>query len=472
MNWAAGTIVFFCLLFASCSTDYVGSQCTNNPPEATCVAIKPFYGEAVWAIPSLPSGFDMPLMNAEPHQLVIGDSIKITCNQGYITWTGEQESTFTCSQADSGRAMFGPWICTSPCMAGYYRDSASWKMGEETQCLNLDECSNGTHNCDASGNATCSDTTGSFTCSCDAGYSGDGVTCSNVNECSTGQHNCDSNAGCTDNDGSFACSCNAGYSGDGVTCSNVNECSTGQHNCSPYATCEDSQGSFSCVCNTGFSGDGVACDCAEQNGYFINASSNACEEAKSCRDFADKQSGFRVISLPIGLRTLYCYNGIGEGGWTLMLSAATAFCGSSTSASYNDTVEWRSCNSMSFSAAAAVAATASQIMVLAHSGTSSSTVELKDMNSRAESNNPSALAAMQTSTGNWHSGSGSKGFTNTQGSLFGGWGKSCNPNHATGWPNMFHGCGYTNNVHWSFSYKFAAKHSTRSNFRASAVLVR
>ena len=41
---------------------------------------------------------------------------------------------------------------------------------------------------------------------------------SDVDECTTDTHNCDANAVCTDTDGSFTCSCNSGYSGDGTTC--------------------------------------------------------------------------------------------------------------------------------------------------------------------------------------------------------------------------------------------------------------
>ena len=39
-----------------------------------------------------------------------------------------------------------------------------------------------------------------------------------VDECSTNAHRCDVNAVCNNINGSYNCSCNAGYSGDGKTC--------------------------------------------------------------------------------------------------------------------------------------------------------------------------------------------------------------------------------------------------------------
>ena len=42
-------------------------------------------------------------------------------------------------------------------------------------CVNIDECATGTANCDP--NATCHDTIGSFTCTCNTFYEGDGHTC-------------------------------------------------------------------------------------------------------------------------------------------------------------------------------------------------------------------------------------------------------------------------------------------------------
>ena len=40
-----------------------------------------------------------------------------------------------------------------------------------------------------------------------------------INECaSPGDNNCDTNAACTNTPGGFTCACNQGYTGDGVTC--------------------------------------------------------------------------------------------------------------------------------------------------------------------------------------------------------------------------------------------------------------
>ena len=41
--------------------------------------------------------------------------------------------------------------------------------------LDADECSTNSHSCDV--NAVCSNTRGSYTCTCKAGYTGDGKSC-------------------------------------------------------------------------------------------------------------------------------------------------------------------------------------------------------------------------------------------------------------------------------------------------------
>ena len=44
--------------------------------------------------------------------------------------------------------------------------------------LDIDECSNGIHDCNE--NATCMNTAGHFNCTCNSGYSGNGHLCSGI----------------------------------------------------------------------------------------------------------------------------------------------------------------------------------------------------------------------------------------------------------------------------------------------------
>ena len=62
--------------------------------------------------------------------------------------------------------------------------------------------------------------------------------------------NCDPDALCTNTVGSYYCTCNTGFYGDGHTCTDYNECigQNGGNNCSNYATCTNTPGSFTCAC--------------------------------------------------------------------------------------------------------------------------------------------------------------------------------------------------------------------------------
>ena len=76
------------------------------------------------------------------------------------------------------------------------------------------------------------------------------------NECET-DGICDENAVCLDIPGSYICTCNSGYSGNGDTCHDIDECLNDP--CDQNATCTNNNGNFSCQCHNGFVGNGLVC---------------------------------------------------------------------------------------------------------------------------------------------------------------------------------------------------------------------
>ncbi|MBI5543267.1 MAG: hypothetical protein HY901_05225, partial [Deltaproteobacteria bacterium] len=144
-----------------------------------------------------------------------------------------------------------------------------------TGCANVDECGDvALNSCvPAAHGGTCTDSPGSYSCGCKAGYAGDGTPagtgCTNVDECGdVALNSCVPAAHggtCTDSPGSYSCGCQAGYVGDGTPagtgCTNVDECGdVALNDCVPSASggaCTDSAGSYSCSCLPGYAGDGT-----------------------------------------------------------------------------------------------------------------------------------------------------------------------------------------------------------------------
>ncbi|NTX55568.1 EGF domain-containing protein [Myxococcus sp. CA039A] len=88
----------------------------------------------------------------------------------------------------------------------------------------------------------------SANCAVEPGYTcqGQPSVCHDVNECTNGTAQCSPNAYCTNTPGSYTCTCKPGYSGDGWTCNDINECTNGTAHCPPGQQCVNTPGSYYC----------------------------------------------------------------------------------------------------------------------------------------------------------------------------------------------------------------------------------
>ncbi|MFK7988549.1 MAG: EGF domain-containing protein [Sandaracinaceae bacterium] len=143
-------------------------------------------------------------------------------------------------------------------------------------CQLVNACQAGTDNCVAE--STCIDTAGSsavFTCACDPGYAGDGMStgtgCTDIDECATDPCGPNDDGAGPDGNGcierpigtwtlpGYDCTCATGYGTNGTTCVVADECTAGLDTCVLGATCLDPTsaiGDFICTCPSGFVGDG------------------------------------------------------------------------------------------------------------------------------------------------------------------------------------------------------------------------
>ena len=128
--------------------------------------------------------------------------------------------------------------------------------------IDINECELETDNCHM--NADCTDTIGSFECTCNSGFVGDGVNCTSMYMSliicywcgNVVKHiNCNLIVQC-----SIMCICVAVILTLFSFCSDINECELSSLNdCDENADCIDTIGSYNCSCNSGYEGDGFNC---------------------------------------------------------------------------------------------------------------------------------------------------------------------------------------------------------------------
>ncbi|KAK2097644.1 hypothetical protein P7K49_023095 [Saguinus oedipus] len=135
-------------------------------------------------------------------------------------------------------------------------------LEESKKCAKAERAAGWCSECHS--NAICLDEGAVTTCTCQEGFTGDGLTCVDLDECAIpGAHNCSTNNSCVNSPGSFSCVCPEGFRlSPGLGCTDVDECTEpGLSHCHALATCVNVVGNYSCVCPAGYWGDGWHCEC-------------------------------------------------------------------------------------------------------------------------------------------------------------------------------------------------------------------
>merc|ERR1711871_520319 len=129
---------------------------------------------------------------------------------------------------------------------------------------------------DCAENAKCTTNNAGQSCSCNAGYVGDGHICRSLGSCDS----CSPYSTCEElSDDRVQCTCNRGYDGDGVSCTGNGNCDLNNGGCDPSATCRKTSSGRNCTCNSGYSGSGKTCTAVVCLPEF-----NPCDENADCKD--------------------------------------------------------------------------------------------------------------------------------------------------------------------------------------------
>ncbi|XP_072458163.1 adhesion G protein-coupled receptor E1 isoform X9 [Notamacropus eugenii] len=196
-------------------------------------------------------------------------SYKCTCSAGFTLRNSQCEDVDECSQSPHSCGLntnctntIGGYACN--CLPGFSSPhGSSWIPGRTGpfQCTDIDECLSEAA-CPL--HYTCQNTPGSYECTCSAGFTLRNSQCEDVDECSQSPHPCGPNTNCTNTFGGHTCSCLPGFSSPhgnswipGRTgpfqCTDVDECSQSSHPCGPNTKCTNTVGGHTCSCLPGFS---------------------------------------------------------------------------------------------------------------------------------------------------------------------------------------------------------------------------
>lgn len=188
------------------------------------------------------------------------------CGDGLLTAGSEVCDTalsVACNALGQGYANSDIAVCSLGCQ-GIETDVCVCASGYEKNgggaCVDIKECDTANGGCAQN----CIETEGSHSCSCNSGYTlnADGHACDDNDECIANpcDDNGDSGGACTNSTGSYDCSCSLNFEEKTGSCYDIDECTAGSDNCADtIATCTNTPGGFTCACNSYYAGDGTSC---------------------------------------------------------------------------------------------------------------------------------------------------------------------------------------------------------------------
>ncbi|XP_027403280.1 adhesion G protein-coupled receptor E1 isoform X6 [Bos indicus] len=231
-------------------------------------------------------------------------SYSCACNSGYISRSGKksfQGPGETCQDIDECsqkpppcgpnsrcRNLPGRYECS--CLTGFSSPTGNnWISGKPGHftCTDINEClSHGV----CPEHSECTNSLGSYRCSCKVGFTSGNSTCEDVDECAN-PRSCPEHSTCHNSLGSYSCVCNPGFQsrsgkksfqGPGEMCQNIDECSQTPPTCGPNSSCRNLPGRYECSCLTGFSSPTGNNWIPGKSGHFTCTDVDECANPRSC----------------------------------------------------------------------------------------------------------------------------------------------------------------------------------------------
>jgi hypothetical protein len=201
----------------------VHASCVNTSGSAHCECAASYYGSGLMCQQNVLCSTGSGCSSLASCQVISQTSFCV-CRPGYEGNGATCADINECLTNNGGCGSASYWTCAN-------------NIGAAPTCTDINECLTNNGGCGSATYWTCANNTGAapsctdinecltnnggcgsatyWTC---ANNTGAAPSCTDINECLTNNGGCSVNAACTNTPGSFSCACNCGYSGNGVTC--------------------------------------------------------------------------------------------------------------------------------------------------------------------------------------------------------------------------------------------------------------